>query len=437
MKRMDVKIPSFLFIVAISAVLSCRPERPEDHQPTVEVRYENGRAALYRHGSPYYIKGAAGTEYMDKVAAFGGNSIRTWDLQDADSILDKAHELGLTVTLGIEIGRPLWGNDFAYWKTWEVDKKIEEIRPFVEKYKDHPALLMWGVGNEVLNYGGGERILAYFMINRVAKMVKEVDPNHPTMTAMSTPSLSNKLISYRHYLPNIDILGVNAFKSLNGMYNTIYDRKGWNKAYIMSEWGAIGHWETSDSEWGAPKEQKDAEKRAMMEKSWDTMLNDSVLFLGSYAFYWGHKNEGTHTWFSLFSKDGLETPSIQFLKEAWSGETAENAAPYVSDISIDNPKSFVRDNLYLESDKIYSASALAEDPEADSLEFIWEIRDEENYSLGKNYSNPIDSLILDAKGPKVQFRTPKDEGPFRIFVHALDGRGNFSSYNIPFYVLKR
>lgn len=437
MKGLDVKIPSILFMVLISAFFSCRPKRPENHQRTVEVRYERGQARLYRHGEPYFIKGAAGTEHMDKVAAFGGNSIRTWNLQDADSILDKAHELGLTVTLGIEIGRPLWGNDFAYWKTWEVDKKIEEIRPFVEKYKDHPALLMWGVGNEVLNYGGGERILAYFMINRVAKMVKEVDPNHPTMTAMSTPTLKDKLISYRHYLPNIDILGVNAFRSLNGMYSTIYDRKGWNKAYIMSEWGAIGHWETADTEWGAPKEQKDAEKRDMMEKSWNTMQNDSVLFLGSYAFYWGHKHEGTQTWFSLFSRDGLETPSLQYLKEAWSGKTVENSAPYVTDILIENPKSYVRDNLYLESDKIYTASALAEDPEADSLAFIWEIRDEENYFLGKNYSNPIDSLIVEKNGSTVQFRTPKDEGPFRIFVYALDGQGNFSSYNIPFYVLKR
>jgi hypothetical protein len=174
-----------------------------------------------------------------------------------------------------------------------------------------------------------------------------------------------------------------------------------------------------------------------MEQNWNTMLQDSSLLLGAYAFYWGYKHEGTQTWFSFFSEEGLQTPSLQFLKEAWSGKTVENAAPNVSDISIENPKSFVRNNFYLESDKIYTASALAEDPEADSLEFIWEIRDEENYFLDKNYSNPIDSLIVVSNGPKVQFKTPKDEGPFRVFVYALDGRGNFSSYNIPFYVIKR
>jgi hypothetical protein len=435
MKRMDVKIPSFLFIIVISAVLSCRPEMPENHQPTVEVRYENGRAVLYRHGSPYYIKGAAGTEHMDKVAAFGGNSIRTWDLEDADSILDKAHELGLTVTLGIEIGRPLWGNDFAYWKTWEVAKKVEEIRPFVEKYKDHPALLMWGVGNEVKGYGGGTRLEVYYITNQVAKMVKEVDPNHPTMTALNHSSKIDFLTPT--ILSNIDILGFNAFRDLNRMSGKVYGEDGWKKAYIFSEWGTWGHWQAPETEWGAPKELKDAEKRHAMEQNWNTMLQDSSLLLGAYAFYWGYKHEGTQTWFSFFSEEGLQTPSLQFLKEAWSGKTVENAAPNVSDISIENPKSFVRDNFYLESDKIYTASALAEDPEADSLEFIWEIRDEENYFLDKNYSNPIDSLIVVSNGPKVQFKTPKDEGPFRVFVYALDGRGNFSSYNIPFYVIKR
>jgi beta-galactosidase/beta-glucuronidase len=58
--------------------------------------------------------------------------------------------------LGIEVGRQSWGADFNYWKFWEVSKKIEELRPIIEKYKDHPALLMWGIGNEVELFGGGK-----------------------------------------------------------------------------------------------------------------------------------------------------------------------------------------------------------------------------------------------------------------------------------------
>ncbi|HSF53650.1 MAG TPA: glycoside hydrolase family 2 TIM barrel-domain containing protein, partial [Algoriphagus sp.] len=151
----------FLFFIAFILFTSCNKEDAKNQNPTVEVKYINGKAQLYRHGEPYFIKGAAGTEHLNLVAEFGGNSIRTWSLDDADRILDEAHALGLTVTLGLDIGRPAWGNDFSYWKFWEIDNQIEQLRPFIEKYKNHPALLMWGVGNEVKVYGGGARPVVF------------------------------------------------------------------------------------------------------------------------------------------------------------------------------------------------------------------------------------------------------------------------------------
>jgi len=241
----SIILPSLFF------VFSCKIDKQDDFKPTVEIKYEDGNARLYRHGEPYVIKGAAGTQYMDKVAAYGANSIRTWNLQDADSILDKAYELGLTVTLGLEIGRPHWGNDFKYWKFWEVNKKIEELKPIIEKYKNHPALLMWGVGNEVKEYGGGKRIEVFYITNKVAKMIKELDPNHPTIVAVNNSSKNHTLT--RLVLSNIDILGFNSFKNLNSTAEKVYGEKGWKKAYIFSEWGSWGHWQVTDTEWELPK----------------------------------------------------------------------------------------------------------------------------------------------------------------------------------------
>jgi hypothetical protein len=425
-----------LIFASLLLFFSCKTDKKEVFQPTVQVKYREGRAILYRYGEPYFIRGAAGTQYMDKVAAYGGNSVRTWNLQDADSILDKAHELGLTVTLGLEIGRPHWGQDFNYWKLWEVDKKIEELKPLIQKHKDHPALLMWGVGNEVQNYGGGRPAVVYFIINRVANMIQEVDPNHPAMAVIDPPLKKHRLGLYRHIMPNIDVLGFNSFKNLNSTYSKIYGDDGWGKAYIFSEWGTYGHWEISRTEWGAPKESKDLEKRHIMEQSWNTMQNDSELFLGSYAFYWGYKHEATHTWFSLFSEEGHETSSVQFLKTAWSGQIAENLAPTITDMFIENTQ-LSKDNLYLNSDKEYTAFANAVDPEEDTLKYRWEIRHEENYVTGRNSSYNIDSLILSEQSDKIQFKAPKEEGPYRIFVFTFDGNGNVGSYNVPFYVIKR
>jgi len=444
MNHISKKLKSAQFLIYIFLIFSCSKKKQENHNPTVEVRYEEGRAQLFRKGEPYTIVGAGGTQHLDKVAAYGGNSIRTWSLHDAERLLDEAHELGLTVTLGIEIGRPHWGNDFSYWKFWEVNRKIEELRPIIEKFKDHPALLMWGVGNEVDRYEGGKRTFIFYTINKVAKMVKEVDPNHPTMTAVSFNSSRRITRLIRNVMSHIDILGINAFKSDIKIHDEKFEKKGWGKAYILSEWGPKGHWSISQSEWGAPIEPKNSEKRDLIEKNWNIITNDSGFFLGSYAFYWGFKHEATHTWFSLFSEDGYETASVNFLKYAWSGEKVKNLAPNVENLFIKTPQGLVNDNVYLENYREYTAIAYTNDPEGDSLNYRWEIRAEENYFMDEIVNTDVkmtyynmEYLIQKEEGNQLQFTSPKDEGPYRIFIFAFDGHGNVASYNIPFYVIQK
>lgn len=438
MKRFARVSYPLLAVFILMAILSCEKKKLSPQKSIVEIHYQNGRAVLFRHGEPYFIKGAAGTEHMDKVTLHGGNSIRTWSLHKADSILDQAERLGLTVTLGLEIGRPHWGNDFNYWDIWAVDQKIEELRPLILKYKDHPALLMWGVGNEVKEYGGGKRFLVFFILNRIAGMIKEVDPNHPTMTAVDVTSENHRLGTYKLLMPNIDIMGFNSFKGINNLYDKIYGKNGWKGAYILSEWGSYGHWEVTETEWGAPKELKNSEKRELMQSHWNTSQKDSVFFLGGYAFYWGFKHEATHTWFSLFSADGEETSSVQFLREAWSGKMSENTAPEIKEMYIETKNGSENDNVYLANSNQYSAYVIAEDSDGDSMTYKWEIRQEENYFINKSaISYPMEYLITSQEGTKVDFSTPKDEGAFRIFVFVFDGNGNVSSYNIPFYVVTK
>jgi hypothetical protein len=63
-----------------------------------------------------------------------GNSMRTWSFHNAKKLLKEAEKHGLTVTLGLEIGKPYWGEDFNYWNIIKVDEKIEELRPYIEAY---------------------------------------------------------------------------------------------------------------------------------------------------------------------------------------------------------------------------------------------------------------------------------------------------------------
>jgi len=95
---------------------------------------------LVRAGKPYFIKGAGGTNYTDRLAKYGGNSIRTWDSRNGEDVLSKAYKLGLTVTMGLDVARERPG--FNYDDTTAVKKQLENLRQQVRKYQNYQPLLM-------------------------------------------------------------------------------------------------------------------------------------------------------------------------------------------------------------------------------------------------------------------------------------------------------
>jgi beta-galactosidase/beta-glucuronidase len=118
----------------------------------VEVRNVNGKYQLYRNGEPYFIKGA-GLEIGDmaSLASHGANSLRNWAVDNGrepgEVVLDRAQKNGLSVIMGIDIKRERHG--FDYNNPDSVKKQLEWVKKDVIRMKDHPALLAWGIGNEL------------------------------------------------------------------------------------------------------------------------------------------------------------------------------------------------------------------------------------------------------------------------------------------------
>jgi hypothetical protein len=433
MEKSSIKKCAILFflVVLFSGCDSTVP--PQTGQATVEVIYKDGRAQLLRHGKPYFIKGGSGFEQMEKLARYGGNSVRTWNTEDTKKILDEAEEHGLTVTLGLKVGKQWWGNDFNYWDFKAVDEKIEELRIIVKKYKNHPALLIWGIGNEVHLFGGNKYII-YYTINSIAKMIHEEDPNHPTMTAVHLDIKPSRFLSPKFFMDEVDLIGFNAFDRLPNMHDKIYGRTGWNNAYILTEWGPTGHWESPNTEWGAAKELSSYEKSQIVEDYFNIIKSDSILFLGGYAFYWGHKYEITNTWFSLFSEEGYETEAVNVLKAGWSGNSISNHAPIIKKFDIEATS--YRDNFYLTADSIYQAAVYAQDPDEDNLTYKWELRHEEaNFYDSKKSRYNLTHLLSSSDKDSTEFKAPQEIGGYRLFIFVYDGQNHVATQNIPFYVV--
>ncbi|WP_051068787.1 glycoside hydrolase family 2 TIM barrel-domain containing protein [Cesiribacter andamanensis] len=421
-------------LLTLLFLASCQGE-PLATNPAVEVRKEGDRYVLYRHGSPYFIKGAAGDAYLDKIAQYGGNSIRTWNTREAGRILDEAAQYGLTVTLGLEVGNEWWGDDFSYWDGDAVDEKIEELRKVVEQYKDHPALLMWGVGNEVHLFGGNQ-IMVLRTIDRIAKMIKETDPNHPVMTAVPLGPNFKRRGLMRLLCPNVDVLGVNGFKRLPLLQEEIRDTFGWNKAYLLSEWGPVGPWESPTTDWGAPIEESSSRKAQLMSYYWDVTTRDTTHFVGGYAFYWGNKYERTYSFYSLFSPEGYETESVQVLQQIWLGIEHQNYNQHLRVDSLHINSTIANSNLYLRSKSVNIAYIFIHAPVDHHLEYCWEIRPEglDNFKPGE-FNTVLDYLVEEQNGPSVRFVAPEREGGYRLIVWVFDGLQYVATHNVPFYVI--
>lgn len=422
-----------LLVPVITLVIYHIPTKKPIQNPTVEIKQEGGKSTLYRHGKPYFIKGVGGHDYMEKISLYGANSIRTWRTDKAEQILNEANKYGLTVTLGLEVGKEWWGEDFDYLNFKDVDHKIEELKEIVECYKDHPALLMWNVGNEVHLFGGNQLIVLY-TINRIAKMIHDTDPNHPVMTSVPLGPNFNKRGIMRILCPDLDVLGVNGFSKLHRVHKDLRSIFGWNKPYILTEWAAPGPWEMNSTYWGAPIELSSTLKAQYIDKYWTVLSKDTSLYLGGYGFYWGQKYERTHTFFSLFSKDGFETESVQVLKTKWSGKSIDNWAPKIDSVIIHTVPN--QDNQYLLAGKKYQASIYAQDPENDTLTYKWELRHEgkDNFNPGK-YDHDLSYLLSNNCTQSISFVSPKQEGGYRLFAYVYDGHAHVATYNIPFYVL--
>ena len=167
----------------------------------VRLSGEPGRFQLLRNGQPYFIRGAgADDRRFHSVAAAGGNSIRIWGDEKLGESLDAAQALGLTVCAGFWVGQLRQGFD---WRNADaVAQQRERLHATVTRYKDHPALLLWAIGNEAEDPEGTNRAV-WTAINDLASMVKQIYPNHPTMTVIAEiggerPSKKSAAFRARH-----------------------------------------------------------------------------------------------------------------------------------------------------------------------------------------------------------------------------------------------
>lgn len=446
----------FTILVGYFTLKYLHGEKRIDETKTVFIKKTDNGFQLIRNGSPFYIKGAGGNTHFKELAEIGANTVRVYDTINIQYILDEAYKYKLAVIVDIPL--PKYTVQYnSYLDPEKNDALKHQIAVLVKKYKNHPALLMWNLGNEVhypvVLYK--RKLIQFFrkshhkqeinfinVYNELIDVMHLEDPNHPVCTTIIAFDTSKEMESIYFNSPNIDLVSFNIFakiKTFKFTSSRISFLFG-SKPYYISEWGSDGHWESEKTAWLAPIEPTSSKKAEQIRDRLKILaeMNDGTC-LGNLVFYWGQKQEITHTWFLIIDEQGRKSQSYYELQNNWTNQTKNNlVAPQMQYMLIGERGP--RSNLVFRPNEIRKAQIYLLGKKDSTLKFNWEIYEEGWNYYGANARQKkakiISGCIENPKDSIVTFRIPAVEGPYRIFAYVYDMNGNFATANTPFYVLK-
>ncbi len=407
-------------------VLSFAPlARAADGPIAVEVRKTpDGKYELLRGGKPYFIKGAGGSWSRETLAKCGGNSFRTWGVgAETQKDLDDAQKNDLTVTLGYWVQHKSPG--FSYANAEALKKQLEAVKAAVQKYKNHPAVLAWALGNEMERGNDTPELWAH--MEDLAKMVHEVDPNHPTMTVIAELG-GQKIQNIHKFCPSIDIIGINSYAGGPTVADR-YRKNGGTKPFVITEFGPAGQWESGKNAFGAVSEQTSTEKTRWYRNTYEkAVLGSPGLCLGSYAFIWGFKVEATSTWYGMFLPDGSKLGAVDTMQELWTGKPADASCPVMSTLALTTPNQ-------VGPGETIKAAVEASDAKDKKLKIEWALFAEQgSYGIATHNAAEAQGFkdAIAANGqPGVSIKMPATPGIYRVYCYVRNDRGGAAVGSLP------
>ena len=379
---------------------------------------------LLRGGKPYFVKGAGGGFSLAALHAAGGNSGRTWGADGIQNQLDTAAKLHMTMLVGFWLGHP--GDGFNYHNAVAVRAQYEQCKKYVLEYRNDPAVLAWGIGNEMEN--GYEHKILWKAVEQIAKMCHRLDPNHPTVTVVAEIG-GHKVQKINKYCPDIDIIGINSYGGGASLYQR-YLKAGGVKPYLITEFGPPGTWEIGRDNIGLPVEETSSQKALAYAATYQhSVLNTHGMCLGSYAFTWGWKVEATPTWYGLILPDGRRLGGVDYLQHFWTGHWPAHLCPVIKSITMDGGDK-------LAPGSVLHARVVAVQPGGGALSYHWILRrDISNLNiaggLGGAMPTAYKKAIAHNGADHVTVKMPQNGGYYRLFCYVYNTHNGAAVGNLP------
>lgn len=252
------------------------------------------------------------------IQKLGANTIRTYSLLNTNSqtssvlqVLDQAQADHLYVVMGYFV------SDFSNLSDPAIQTQIQnELLTSVNNYKNHPAVLMWVIGNEQ-NLNNGDNSAWYMFLNTLAGQVKAADPNHPVASvegecpqggcATTSFNVGNATVQADDSkMTHLDIWGVTAYrgKTFERLFQTLASST--TKPILVAEFGKDAY---RDS---VGREDQDMQASYIGPQWQEISANLSAATAGSADLIGGTVFEWTDEWWQDTADDCL-THGLQFL----------------------------------------------------------------------------------------------------------------------------
>lgn len=393
----------------------------------IPVTLEQGESGwtLLRGGQPFALQGVGGHEHLDLLVDIGGTAIRTWGVDDhTAALLDEAHARGLAVSVGLWLGHERHG--FDYRDPNQLADQRRAVREAVLTLRDHPAVLMWGVGNEMEGFDNGDDDVIWDEVCRLAELVSELDPNHPVFT--TTADIGGGRVAGVGRCDALDLHGVNSYGGAASLPER-YRAAGGTKPLVLTEYGPPGTWETGSTAYGAPIEQSSTSKADAYRHVASETVHDPLV-VGAFAFLWGNKTEATATWFGLLLPDGTRLGGVDALADVW-GRPRDNRAPTAAALAVDGGDT-------RQPGESITVRWSVTDPDGDPLAVTWTLRPELTAILtgGDTLPTPaaVPGVVVSSSDQQARLQLPTAQGVYRVYAVARDDHGGGAVATLPLLV---
>lgn len=393
----------------------------------VMVKKTGDEWRLVVNDQPFEVKGVtfgydqnveAYDRYFQDLNFLGVNTIRIWATnENTDKLLDAAHQYGIKVMVGIWMrhGRPGMEDDdhFNYLDDTEGKESMyTNAINVVEQYKNHPAVLTWGIGNEVyLNMATDEEKEAYSkLLEKICSKIKTLDKNHP-ITSVEAWTFGLKW--WQEFVPSIDIYGLNSYGEGAGYLSAELKKNNIDKPYIITEFGVTGEWDIKALKNGIKVEPTDQQKYDAIALGYPDWIKPKPDCLGVYVFHYSSGKNFLSAWL-LTHYDTMMRPQYWAIREAFTGKKPLNNVPKIETFELAASES--------KSEIWIPVSLKISDQENEVLDIGFHYNQRTGSRKRRDQINPLNYRGNTSDGFEIQI--PNEDGALKIYVTVRDAYNN-------------